>query len=284
MGTLMEASKGRRLLWLDYTDYAGSLFGDGKPPFLDTAACVAWYRKAQGLLQSDVVALPVGALFEDWLLAHPTTLEVMRGKSRRAAGPLRELLAAPAMREHLIDLVKGLRAAFSKSLVILTVPSPPDWIDRAFSLATPGPVAAIDADSVDSAASNVADFLRIFAAHGIDAVLMEQTSAAWRDMTSVWALYEPILNVSQHYGWDIGLRVSGCASPIGSCTLPCFIIAPDVVDVVNAGIEVPATFWRGMDVIVPNLGQFDFAEIPHDVQPEFVLQRLSELRQRGTSW
>jgi len=56
---LVAAAGTRRLLWLDHCAYSARLLAGGRAPWLDVAACAAWLRQAQGLLRSDVLALPL---------------------------------------------------------------------------------------------------------------------------------------------------------------------------------------------------------------------------------
>src|SRR5882757_3842478 len=98
-----------RCLWLDYDAYAGALLANGSVPWLDVDALVGWMRKAQSLLKSDVVAVPMATVVEQWLAVHPELKTAMAAR-RRAVFPLKTLLADAALRTHLVELSKALRS------------------------------------------------------------------------------------------------------------------------------------------------------------------------------
>ena len=77
MSSSMDFPGDRQWLWLDYSDYAGRLLGGGEAPWCDAAELIAWYRKAQGLLGADVIALPVGRVAAAWAREHAAVREAM---------------------------------------------------------------------------------------------------------------------------------------------------------------------------------------------------------------
>jgi hypothetical protein len=121
-----SAASGSGLLWLDANDYASALLANGAPPWLDVAATLAWQRKAQGLLRSDVVSLPLAVVIDAWLAQNPALRTAMAAKSRLLA-PLKVLLADEALRAHLAEMVRGMRAGFGDSVLALLIPSPRYW-------------------------------------------------------------------------------------------------------------------------------------------------------------
>ena len=48
----------------------------------------------------------------------------------------------------------------------------------------------------------------------------------------------------------------------------------------TAGLPLPPSFWSGAEASAPRPGDFFYAEIPRDVAPETVLDRLATLRGR----
>ena len=279
MPRLTEAAGQKRLLWLDHTDYSARLLAQGQAPWLDTAACVAWLRQAQGLLRPDVLALPLADVAAAWLDAYPALQAAMAEKTRRGHGPLKELLAAEGLRAHAAGLAVALRAAMPGAVFALALPSPRDWAAQALQRAG-GTADAVDEDAVDAAAAVMAEFLRLFAQAGVDAVLLRE-SRAWAagEVDLLLELYQPVANVARHYGWDWGLQwPEAVALPEGQG--PGFAIAPAPCGVAPAGITIPAGFWQGDAPPAPAPGSFDHAHIPADAHPETVLARLAQLRER----
>lgn len=278
MPTLTERiAAGGRGLWLDYSAYAGRLLANGTVPWLDVDAASGWVRKAQSLLRSDVVVLPLGEVAASWLEANPDLVKAM-GAKRRTVFPLKTLLADEALRAHLVELARVLRSSFTKLPLVLSLPSPRLWLAQAYAQALPGEAAEIDADAVDSAAAYMADFLRAFAECGVDGLVLEESAESEPQTAEDQRLYQPVFNVAAHYRWDVGLRLppgSRCAA--GKDGLA-FLLAPRGQDGLPVGIRVPQGFWSGEAPPECLLGGFRYAEIPADAKPESVLDRLAALR------
>lgn len=281
MAALIERiGRDRQCVWIEYAAYAGKLLAGGAPPWLDVDAFIAWQRKAQGLLKSDVVALSAAEVAAAWIGTHPDLAAAMAAK-RRVPFPLRTLLADEGLRGHLGDLLRGLRSSFANLPLALSLPSPRRATGRAYALAHGEDPDEVDDDAVDSAATYVADFLRAFAECGIDVLLFgESAGGAPRSAADV-ELYRPALNVGAHYRWDVGIRLP---EPNGFGAVPGidFWIAPQPIAAAAVGILVGDDFWHGGSAPVPPDGGFRFTEIPAQAEPESVLERLAALRRMET--
>lgn len=269
-------------LWLDSTAYTARLLEGGQPPWLEVANFLAWQRKAQGLVRSDVIALPVDAVVAALIGAHPQLPTAMAGKSRPLF-PLKTLLATALVREHLGEMLAGLRACFPGMPLALVIPSPRRWIADAYAQAFGADAACeVGADEFDSASMYVADFLRAFSESGLDILLLDEAADSEPASAEEIEWYRPVLNVATHYRWNIGLRL-----PLGEVTPPAadgidFFIAPRALGE-RAGISTPPAFWTGSPAPACRPGQFRHAEIPADANPEFVLDRLALLRNGGAA-
>lgn len=272
-----------RLLWLDHTAYTARLLAGGRAAWLDTAACVAWLRQAQGLLRADVLALPLTEVAAAWLESRADTVAALEGSKRRGDGPLRALLADPGLRAHATQLVTALRVAQPGALLAITLASPRDWATQAMERAGGSPE-AVDEDAIDSAAACIAEFLRLFATAGVDAVLLCE-SRPWTpdDAALLPELYRPVANVARHYGWDWGLQLPE-AIDLPVTQAPDFTIAPAPCGAALAGLSVPNGFWQGDALPDPTAKSFDHARIAEDAHPETVLAQLTRLRERSTAW
>jgi hypothetical protein len=270
MSSSMDFPGDRQWLWLDYSDYAGRLLGGGEAPWCDAAELIAWYRKAQGLLGADVIALPVGRVAAAWAREHAAVREAMAA-GRGKAGALRALLADEPMRQHLRDVFSGLRASFGRSPLALALPAPGAFVGLAHALIHDGAALEIGEDEIDDGAMYLADFVRAFGDSGIDTVLIEEAAGEIPDEDTL-ALYKPMLNIAGHYRWSIGLRLSspGSAPPAGFS----YLIAPGPGGE-RVGVTIPDGFWGGEDA--PG-GALRYASVPPDAQPEAVLARLAALR------
>lgn len=268
---------GRKPLWLDYGDYAGGLLAGGRVPWLDVAACVGWLRKAQGLLKSDVIGLPLASVIEAWLAANPALREEMAAK-RRAVYAIKTLLADEPLRAQLLELARGLRACFADTPLALVCPSPRRWVREAFQQAH-GAEADVEVgdDEADTAAMYMADFLRSFADAGIDGLLLQESADHEPATAAAVVVYQPVLNIAAHYRWEVGLEAPAGRYGGGEAGLS-FVIAPSALAGARAGLIVPDAFWSGEAAPACPAGGLRHARIPVDAQPERVLQRLAELR------
>ena len=203
------AASDSKLLWLDDADYSAVLLAGGAPPWLDATAYVAWRRKAQSLLKSNVIAVPVARIFSSWL-ANDAPLRAASGAKTRANFPLKTMLAAADLRRHLAEIIVGLRSSFPMLAVALVCPSPRAWVGDAYHWAF-GDAAEIEVgeDEVDAATLHSADFLREFGGSGIDTVLLEESAQSEPATTVEIEWYRSVLNVGTHYRWDMGLRLPG---------------------------------------------------------------------------
>jgi len=266
-----------RMVWLDATDYAAALFAGGQAPWLDAIALVAWYRKMQGLLNSDVVTVPVWRIAIAWLDAYPELRVSMAARSR-AVYPLRVLLADESFRSHIGNIVRALRSVVGDALLALALPSPRRAVAAAYETAFPdGPPAEVGEDETDAAAPYIADFLREFADVSVDALLLEEDASSEPASSVEVAWYQTVFNVTAHYRWDVGLRVPGERYP-SSAAGPAFVIAPRPQPGALAGLELSPDFWEGAEPPPLSESGFRFAVIPARAQPEFVLERLALLR------
>lgn len=276
--TDLLAKASRPVLWLEADAYAGRLMAGGAVPWLDAVGFIAWQRKAQGLLKSDVVALPLATVCEAWLVAN-AGLKTAMAEKRRAVYPLKVLLADEALRSHLVELVSGMRAVFSGTPLALIVPSPRVSVAQAYAQAH-GADAEVEVgdDEADSASMYIADFLRSFADVGVDILLLDEQGLAQPLAASTLACYQTVSNVAEHYRWDLGLRApdAGVESVEGAGLS--FVIAAAPMAGIISGASVQSAFWEGADAPAIPVGGFRFATIPEQAQPERVLERLEVLR------
>lgn len=270
------ANQSRPPVWLDDVAYVERLLGGGRTPWLESAAFVAFRRKAAGLLKSELTVVPLARMTEAWLGTHAPLKDAMAAK-KRAVAPLRSLLAAEDLRANLVDTVRALRSAISGLPLVLSLPSPRLWVAQAYRAAL-GSETEVGADEADAGAVYVAEFLRSFGEAGVDALLLEEAAGAEPSDASEIDWYQPVLNLAAHYRWDVGLRLPDAGGFKGEVRGLGFTIAPTLLSGALNGIALPAAFWNGAEAPSAPAGGFRFAEIPADAVPEKVLERLAVLR------
>lgn len=276
-GEKLAGSGDGSLLWLDYADYAATLLAGGTAPWLNTADCVAWLRKAQGLLKSDVIALPLTTVARVWISAHAELRQSMAAR-RKAGYPLKVLLGDEALRGHLRELVEGVRASFPATPLALTCAAPGAWLAQTCRDAFGDDAAVdIDDDAVDSASVHIADFLRVFGQSGIDILLLDDAAGEVPVSAARLELYRPVFNVCGHYRWEAGLLApDGFADGVpGDLT---FTITRAPAADGRGLVAVPESFWEEGGGGDDHPGKRLYVGIPPDGKPELVLRRLSELR------
>jgi hypothetical protein len=266
------------LLWLDDTAYSDKLLAGGKTPWHDGAEYVAFRRKANGLLRPDFVVIPIGRIVAAWVGSHPALKEAMAGK-KRAVAPARTLLADEELRAHLVEMLKGQRAAFAGAPFALSMPSPRAWVIEAWQLAF-GPDAEVEVggDEADSCSVYVAEFLRSFGESGVDGLLLEEREDAEPASAEEIAWYQPVINIAGHYRWDLGLRLPSAAGFSGDVAGLQFVIAPKALGGAANGLALRGGFWTGEDAPSAPKGGFRFAQVPPEAVPEKVLERVATLR------
>lgn len=266
------------LLWLDDLAYSDRLLANGKTPWHDAAEYVAFRRKAQGLLRPDFVVVPVGAFAAHWVATH-ADLKVAMAAKKRAIVPARTLLADEGLRAHLVETLRGLRAAFSGAPLVLAIPSPRAWVSEAYRQAF-GAEAEVEVggDEADACAVYVAEFLRSFGDSGVDGVLMEELAGAEPANAEELGWYQPVINIAGHYRWDIGVRLPTAAAFSGEAGGLQFVIAPKAVTGAANGLALGDAFWNGEAAAPAPAAGFRFATVPAEAVPEKVLERLATLR------
>lgn len=270
------AAGDKPLLWLDDTAYSNKLLAGGKTPWHDGAEYTAFRRKAQGLLKPDFVVVPVGSIVAAWVASHTPLKEAMAAK-KRAVAPARTLLADEPLRAHLVEMLKGLRAALGSAPLVLSIPSPRAWVAEAYTQAFGGDV-EVGGDEADSCAVYVAEFLRSFGESGVDGLLLEEREGAEPVSAEELGWYQPVINVAGHYRWDLGVRLPTGEGFSGDAAGLQFVISPKPIGGVANGLALSAGFWSGDAAPAAPKGGFRFAVVPPDAVPEKVLERLATLR------
>jgi len=268
----------RPLLWLDDAAYSERLLAGGRTPWLDGAEYLAFRRKAVGLLKADLTAVPVAGFMRAWVTAHPELQNAMAAK-KRVVFPARTLLADEGLRDHLVETLNSLRAAFQHAPLLLSMPSPRALVVEAWRLAfgADGDV-EVGGDEADACAVYFAEFLRCFGACGIDGVLLEEATGAEPQDAEELGWYQPVVNVAAHYRWDLGVRFPEAEGFSGEAAPMQFVIAPRVIAGAVYGQALPAAIWDGAAFDIAPTAKFRFASVPADAVPEQVLARLAALR------
>ena len=185
------------MLHLDWLDYAERLLGPAD--WSDAASVAALYARAQALLPSELLVLPVARVAAAHIAAHPALRSAVAGKPA-AAQPLRALLGDNGLREMIAATLTRLQPI--AAVVALGLPAPAEFACAvAVAAGLPAPLA--DDDLADDAAVYTADFLRAFNAAPLGALVLGADAFPEFD--------GPIVKLADHYGWQV-LRAGSFAS------------------------------------------------------------------------
>lgn len=277
---LATAAAQQTPLWIDGWAYGEKLLRKGAAPWDDVAALVSFFNQLQGLLKSDVLTIDLADFYEHWLATHPALLTAMAGKSRLGYA-LRTLLADAAARQHLKEIVGAICGVHKNVPVLLSFPSPRQWLASAHCQAKQIEQFQVSWDDAESGAMYLADFLREFSGCGLSGIVLREEEGEAPLNDSEMARYQPLINVAKHYGWSV--VVDGCQDSYapGENTGVAVCLASSNAEA--QGRKLPATFWAGDGAVdVTRTGsQFWCVSIPVDAVPEKVLDGLATLREQS---
>ena len=249
-----------RAVLIDGHDYAQSVFLQGRPvPWQDPMAYSNFLGQAQGVFKSDLALLNLDRFYAHRLESSGELHAAMSAKNRTGFA-LRTLLGDEETTARVIEFAT-IFVNTQRVPVVLQIPSPMQWLARTqhFS-ATPG---ELDADDAENSSIYVADWLRGFAALPLAGVLLDDRAVEAEHETAVVPLetYSPIVGVTEHYGWTLGLRRTASVELTGTAT---------------SGVVTLPGFWLDDGQVAP-AGDFLVGEIPANAVPEVVVSRIATL-------
>ena len=257
----------RTPLWIDAWDYGKTVLArGGQPPWGDVGEFVSYHRQLQSLVSSDIVVIELENFYQFWLQLSPELKEAMAAK-KRLGYALRTLLADAVSRQHLQEIVEALSGLYSDRPVLLAIPSPKHWMGIAYCQAHECSEVGVSWDDAESASMYVADYLRNFAGCDISGLLLRDITGPASDDDV--ARYQPVLNVAEHYRWQVVL--DGCRGDYqpGPAQGVSVCLSANAGDRSSPKISLDA--WPGRPVLQPPLV---YLNIPASAVPESVLECL----------
>ena len=180
------------MLHLDWTDYAEALLGPAD--WADAASIAALFGKAQALLPSELIVLPVASVAAAHVAARAGLHSAVAAKADGAA-PLKALLADARLRTMLNETLARLDGERRGAVLALGLPAPAALAQAAAGMAG-ATIPAADEDLADDAAVYIADFLRAFAGAPVAALRLGSDAV-------LAAFDAPLVRVAAHYGWQV---------------------------------------------------------------------------------
>jgi hypothetical protein len=275
--TLDAAPSGRsRAVWFDSLAYCREKLLSGEPlPWRSPGDLTAFFGKAQGMFSSDALLVDLGDLYAQ-LVADDDGLRTAMAARARPGYALRVLLGDGPARAVAREAVAAVAATAGVVPVVLSLPSPAHWLtitaaQAGQDLTTP------DADRTETAAMYIADFLRTFAASGVDGLLLDEGPTPADDLVDPEA-YRSVLNVAAHYEWPVLVRSDTTSAwPHGAVAgVTAWLGAVAVGQpIARWGVVAGRDFWTGKDQTTES--DLVLAVVPADADPEAVMQRVRAL-------
>lgn len=267
----------RPAMWIDGWRYGEYLLCDpGGAPWDDLSAWVTHFRQLQGLLDSDILTVDIGAYHDHLLATNPGLLQHMGSKKRRTF-PLRTLLGDVESKNQVLEMVNAVCSSYTEQPVVLRIPSPKSWTALAYSSAHSTDAVDVGWDDAESSSMFVADYLRTFGETQICGILIVDDTGTGPANNDELKRYQPVLNVAAHYRWSVVLDGCGEEFRVDSEQGVAYTLCD--TSVAGTGRRLPAESWQP-DAELPRLGsgEFWYATVPQDTVPERTLEVLNVLR------
>jgi len=266
-------------LWIDAWSYGQQLLNKGNPPpWDDVGAFVSYHRQLQGLVQSDILVVEVESFYENWL-RNNTALLVNMGEKRRLGYALRVMLADSTARNQLQEIIRAVCDSNTNTPVVLALPSPKCWMGSAHCRARNIDSAQVSWDDAESASMYVADFLRCFSDSELSGVLLRDPDNTGPASAGDIARYQPVINVAQHYHWQVIL--DGCVDNFLPSSEFGVTVSIGNQSTDEGGLKLPDDCWDGAELPMFNGQGFWYVTVPRNAVPEQVLELLAKMRATG---
>lgn len=289
MRNFFNTSKGKRKVWINFIPYANRLFAAGREDLWNNPdTFISVYSQGQGLIQSDLLSIPVEDVYLDLLQREKELIEHWNGK--RPTFALKKLLALEEPKQYVIDVLTGLKNLYQNSQpFVLVLPSSQSWLRMIHAKIRPNEDFSVTDDDIEAVSMYLAEYLRNFSTLGLSGIVIDETCLPSVNVSKALPLYQPVLNVAKHYQWMVGMEVQDLSEQLqDSLNEIDFALSAhggivDLVPLWEKGMMVGGglnrAFWmESSNRIEQSNTGFTYGKIPEDTEPEKVLARLQELR------
>ncbi|MCM3766217.1 hypothetical protein [Neobacillus niacini] len=197
--------KGESKVWLNYIAYAQRILGETDDDIWShPSQFLALYSKAQQLLNSDVLSIPIIDFYKIYLKNNPEIIYQWEGKKTTFA--LRKILNLEAPRINLIEVLEGIKNLYGDHYPItIAVPSPHHWLYWLKEVQNFDGDLQVRESELDGASMYVADYLRNFSKSGIAGIVLDESVPFTNQEIKISELYQSIFNSASHYQWALGI-------------------------------------------------------------------------------
>lgn len=274
-------------IWINFISYADRLFSEGRDDLWSNPdTFISIYSQGQRLIRSDILGIPVREIYLNLLNRDEEIYNAWVG--RKSTYALKKLLALQEPKQYLKDVLSGLQNLYQESIpLVLFVSSPETWIRDLHEKLDPSESLKLNNRMIESSSMYLAEFLRNFSTLGLSAIVIveDEESNALNNVS----YYEPMINLSNHYKWLVGLEVHGAQTELESINDRIdFILLKESnsstiqslrKENIAVGGGLDRGFWVNGEKLDNSLEGLTYGEIPRDAHPEKVLSQIEKLRE-----
>ena len=288
---LFNVSENNKKVWVDFISYVKRLYTSREESdfWSNPDTFISVYSQGQGLLRSDVLGIPVGDIYFDYLQREQEVAQSWAG--RKITFAQKKLLALEEPRNFLVSVITGLQNLFQGAEpLVLVLPSPQKWLQLLQQWLGQEHSQSISDYDVEAVSMYIAEFLRGLSTLGLSAIVIDECDSPSIEILEALLYYQPILNIANHYKWSVGIKIREV--PEDAETLKSkvnFLLLKD------SDFAQMSLFWEHGIAIGGGLGKafwmqnsnsleviergLLYGEIPSETEPEKVLVKLKEVRQ-----
>lgn len=269
--------------------YVNELFAKGSDEiWSNPTEFISIFSQGQNLLKSDILSVPIIDVYEKLIDREADLTEQWKGKS--PVFILQKLLALDQPNQFLEDTLTGLKNLYMEAIpLVLVIPSPQNLLQWLHAKFQPNKDISIVNDDIEIASMYLAEYLQHFSNLSLSAIVISENEQILVPLHEATTLYQPILNVSRHYQWKVGLECSVSEFDLENLEndFDFFLLDNSSLDdislywkdEINVGGGLNAEFWiNDKENKNLELTGLTYGEIPQDANPEKVLTQLKWLR------
>lgn len=260
----------RRLVWIEFDDYAHRVFAGAAADWLiDANVFVAAVSQAHSVVATEILSIDILPAY----LAH------LERNSEQPGNAVQAMLQLEAPRSFLSEVIDALAHRFADHIdLVLKVPSPAVLLRHAGVTAEPS------FDDLDDIGIALSEVLRDFSTRPFAGVLISSSESVSADEAEA---LEPVVGAARHYAWRVGLSLDGArAVPDEMPQVDLDVLLLPGVGIAELSIASAASYALGGglgggywhdDGPAPNpSGRYLlYGTIPPDTQPELVVRQVT---------
>lgn len=253
--SIFNGQKKSNIVWINYSLYANRLFNSGKDNIWEnTATFISVYKQAQTLLQSDMISIDTIPFYKQWIKTNENIQENFKELNPRNL--IKHFFNLEEPKQRIVEVLKGIEHSYGNKIPIgLVIPSAKvfsEIVNNIFNIKL-----ELNERIVNSFTMYTADFLRTFSENNITFIIIN-------DIKENDKSYASVLNVSEHYDWEVGFLNKDTNSIYFSNKNVVFKMIDDLLSLEEVQLENNSRQW--------------YVNISPNIEPEVVLDKIKLLK------